>query len=79
MKHKKTKSKNFPLKRFLKVIATYFILYMALLGMVDYYAMMIYNFQLVFGASILLALVSGSIHIRYGKKSHIDDVANEIL
>ncbi len=76
---KKSKVKKFPLKRFYKVTFTYFLLFLALLGMVDYYAMMAYSFTLVLGISILMALPIGFYHVMYEKHSHIDDVANELL
>ncbi len=84
MKHNTKKRKNnqpghFSTKRFLKVTFTYFLLFLALLGMIDYYAMMIYNFALVFGIAILLALPAGYLHIKKGRHTHIDDVADEIL
>ncbi len=47
--------------------------------MVDYYAMMAYNFALVMGISILLALPIGLYHVTRGKRSHVDDVADELL
>jgi hypothetical protein len=82
MKNKTTKKKRvkkFPLKKFFKVTFIYFLLFLALLGMVDYYAMMAYNFALILGIAILLALPTGFYHIRDGKRSHIDDVADELL
>ncbi len=84
MKHpkkhdKKNTLERFSTKRFLKVTFTYFLLFLALLGMVDYYAMMIYNFALVFGVALLLALPAGYLHVKKGRHTHIDDVADEIL
>ena len=82
MKNKKSnkhKVKKFPLKKLAKVTFIYFLLFLALLGMVDYYAMMAYNFALVLGISILLALPTGFYHVMRGKRSHVDDVANELL
>ena len=82
MKNKTTKKKRvkkFPLKKFFKVTFIYFLLFLALLGMVDYYAAMAYNFALVLGISILLALPIGVYHVTRGKRSHVDDVADELL
>jgi hypothetical protein len=82
MKNKTTtkrRAKRFPLKKFFKVTFIYFLLFLALLGMVDYYAMMAYNFALVVGISILLALPIGLYHVTRGKRSHVDDVADELL
>ena len=76
---KKHRVKKFPLKRLSKVTFIYFLLFLALLSMVDYYAMMAYNFALILGISILLALPAGLYHVMRGKRSHIDDVANELL
>jgi LPXTG-motif cell wall-anchored protein len=82
MKNRTTKKKRihkFPLKKFFKVTFIYFLLFLALLGMVDYYAMMAYNFALILGIAILLALASGLYHIKRRKHSHVDDVADELL
>lgn len=76
---KKKRNKKFPLKKFFKVTFIYFLLFLALLGMVDYYAMMAYNFALVLGIAILLALPTGLYHVTRGKRSHVDDVADELL
>ncbi len=76
---KKKRVKKFPLKKFFKVTFIYFLLFLSLLGMVDYYAMMAYNFALVMGISILLALPIGLYHVTRGKRSHVDDVADELL
>ncbi len=76
---KKHKIKKFSLKRLSKVTFIYFLLFLVLLSMVDYYAMMVYNFTLVLGISILLAMPAGLYHVMRSKRSHIDDVADEIL
>jgi len=76
---KKHRVKEFPLKRLSKVTFIYFLLFLALLGMVDYYAMMAYNFALILGVSILLSLAAGLYHVLREKRSHVDDVANELL
>ncbi len=76
---KKKRVKKFPLKRFFRVTFIYFLLFLALLGMVDYYAMMAYNFALILGISILLALPFGFYHVTKEKRSHVDDVADELL
>ncbi len=76
---KKKKVKKFPLKRLFKVTLIYFLLFLVLLGMVDYYAMMVYNFALVLGISILLSAPAGLYHVLREKRSHIDDMADELL
>ncbi len=52
---------------------------MASFGMIDYYADMAYNFALIFGISLLLAMPLGLYHVLKGKRSHIDDVSDELL
>ncbi len=76
---KKRGVKKFPLRKFLKVTFIYFLLFLALLGMVDYYAMMAYKAPLILGIAILLALPIGLYHVTRGKRSHVDDVADELL
>ncbi len=75
----KHKTKNFPLNAFFKVSFIYFILFMALFGMVDYYAMMAYNFIVILWTSSLLALSLGLYHVTRGRHTHVDDVADELL
>ena len=75
-KHRK---KKFPLRRFLKVTTVYFLLFVALLSMVDYYAWMNFDFLYFIAFSALLAVGLGYYHVRYGRRDHVDDIANELL
>ncbi len=77
-KHKK-RSKKFPYKRFGRLFLTYFVLFIALLGMVDYYAYMEFNFLYFIIISALIALPITYIHVKRSKRDHVDEVANEIF
>lgn len=76
---KKKRSGVFPVQKFLKLFFIYFILFLALLAMVDYYAMMFFNLLFVVGVAIIIALPAAYVHISNGKHTHIDDVADELL
>ncbi len=78
MMSKKHKSK-FSWKRFLKLFLTYFVLFVALCGMIDYYAYMEFNFLFFIIISALVALPIAYLHIKKGKRGHIDEVSNEIF
>jgi len=71
--------KKFHFLKYLKVTAIYFVLFLALSSMVDYYAMMMFNFTYFLVLSLLLALPIGYYHVMYGKKDHVDEVADELL
>jgi hypothetical protein len=76
-KHKRTK--RFPFKKFFKLSTIYFILFMALFGMIDYYAMMQFNALWFLATSVVISMLFSFYHIKLKKHDHIDDVANEIL
>jgi len=78
MPHKKRR-KKFNTKRYLKIFATYFVLFTALFGMIDYYAYMEFNFLYFIILAILIAAPIAWIHVKKGKRDHVDDVANEIF
>ncbi len=78
MSHKKHK-KKFPYKRYIKLFLTYFVLFIALSGMIDYYAYMIFNFLYFILISGIVASVVAYAHIKNGKKGHVDEVSNEIF
>ena len=77
MSHKKTK--KFPIAKFLTIFFTYFTLFIVLSGIIDYYADMVFNFLYFVLFSVLLALPMAYLHIKKGKKDHIDEVANELF
>jgi len=78
-KGKKTRRKRFPLKHFLKVTAVYFILFIAIFGMVDYYALMAFNFLWFVALAAVLAFAAGWVHMKKGRHDHVDEVAEELL
>ncbi len=77
-KHKKHK-KRFSYKRYIRLFLTYFVLFTALSGMIDYYAYMEFNFLYFIIISALIALPMAYLHIKQGKSSHIDEVSKEIF
>jgi len=77
-KHKK-RAKKFSYKRFLKIFLTYFVLFIALSGMIDYYAYMEFNFLYFILLSAFIALPIAYVHVKRGKRDHVDEVANEIF
>ncbi len=73
------KKRRFRTTKFLKVSFIYFLLFTALLGMVDYYAMMAYSMWVVMAIALPAALVLGYLHVKRGKHDHVDDIAEELL
>ena len=78
-KHHKPRSKKFPMQRFIKVTVIYFLLFIAISGMIDYYALMAFNFLWFLALSIIIALPTGYYHVKTTKHDHTDDVADELL
>ena len=78
-KNHEKKLKKFPLTKYLKLSLLYFILFVTLFALIDYYALMSFNLKWFIIASAVGAVVIGYIHIKQGKHTHIDDVANELL
>lgn len=81
MSHKTTgkKKKKFRFRKFMKITALYFVLFMALSGMVDYYALMEFSMTWFFVISLLAAVILGYLHTKSGKHDHADEVANELF
>ena len=78
-KHHKAKVKKFPMQRFVKVTVIYFLLFIAISGMIDYYALMAFNFFWFLALSIIIALPAGYYHVKTTKHDHTDDIADEFL
>ena len=78
-KYHKRKAKKFPMQRFIKVTVIYFLLFIAIFGMIDYYALMAFNFSWFLVLSIMIALPLGYFHVKNTKHDHMDDVADELL
>ena len=78
-KTKKKHHKKFRMKKFLKISTIYFVLFMALFGMIDYYALMAFNVMWFLPISLAAAMILGYYHTKSGKHEHIDDVADELL
>ncbi len=71
--------RGFRWKRFFKISAVYFLLFIALAGMIDYYAWMAFSLTWIAALCAAGALVLGYLHVRYGKRDHVDDIADELL
>jgi len=76
---KKPHKKHFRTKKFLKLAFTYFVLFVAIFGIIDYYALMEFNFLWFIAASAILAIGLGYTHVKKGKRGRIDEVADEFL
>ncbi len=78
-KNTKQKShKTFRRKKFIKITLIYFVLFTALLSMVDYYALMVFNFGWMMLGALIVAVVMGWLHIKNGWHDHADDIAEMI-
>jgi len=76
-KHKKRHRINW--KRYCKVSFVYFMVFIMISLLIDYYALMAFNFIYFTIISAILGLIVGYIHVKKGKKDHIDEVAEELL
>jgi hypothetical protein len=78
--HKTRKRKqSFPLARFLKLSFVYFVVFVMVFSLVDYYALMAFNFLWLLALAAILGLASGWIHIKKHIRDNIDLVADELL
>ena len=73
------KPKPFHWRHFWKVTVIYFILFLAIFGMIDYYALMAFNFLWFVGISAVAAILLGYLHVKRGRHDHVDEVAEELL
>lgn len=76
---KEKRGQAFDSRRYLKVSFVYFIVFLMISLLIDYYAMMAFNFLWFLAGSAVAALVVGYIHVKSGKKDHVDEVAEELL
>ena len=77
--HKKPKKKHFPWAHFLKVSFVYFVVYVMVFSIIDYYALMVINFLWLLALAAVLGLGSGWIHVKKRRRDNIDLVADELL
>ena len=74
-----SKHKNkFNTKRYIKLTLIYFVLFVAIFGLIDYYALMIFNFLYFIIISFILSITFAYYHMKYKKHDHIDDIVDEI-
>ncbi len=78
-KHHNQRTKKFQIQRFLKVTIIYFLLFIVISGMIDYYALMEFNFLWFLVISIIVAIPAGYYHVKTTKHDHVDDIADELL
>jgi|GEM_PF-2351104 len=76
IKHAKRKSLGYYFK--FKVFAIYFVILVAIFAWIDYYADEIFNLAPFILVSLLTAIIATIIHIRSGKKSEVDDLAEKL-
>jgi len=74
--HKKRKFRTI---KFIKLAIIYFVVFIAIFGIIDYYAMMEFNFLWFVAASAILGIILAYGHTKSGKHDRIDDIANELL
>ncbi len=74
-REKKRQTRTFRRRKFLKISLIYFILFTALLSMVDYYAWMAFPFGRMMLAALAVAVVMGWLHVKKGWHDHADDIA----
>jgi hypothetical protein len=79
MKKPHHKKRKFRTRKFLKLSFTYFVLFIAIFGIIDYYALMEFNFLWFIAASAILGAGLGYTHVKKGRHDRIDDIANELL
>ena len=77
--HKKKRTPHFSWSRYLKVSFVYFVVFVMVFSIIDYYALMVINFLWLLALSVVLALLSGWIHLRKGRRDNVDLVADELL
>ncbi len=78
-KHHKSRTKRFQVQRFIKATVIYFLLFIAISGMIDYYALMEFNFLWFLSLSIIIAIPAGYYHVKTTRHDHLDDIADELL
>ena len=76
-KHKKRH--KFPWIKFYKLSFVYFVVFVMVFSIIDYYAMMAFNFLWFILLSVILGLIFGYIHIKKRWHDNIDEVAKELL
>ncbi len=75
-RHKKHK---FPWAKFHKLSFVYFVVFVMVFSIIDYYALMAFNFLWLLALSAVLGWTFGYIHIKKRWHDNIDEVAEELL
>ncbi len=76
---KQKRRKSFNWSHYWKVSFVYFVVFVMIFSLIDYYALMAFNFLWLLALSVVLALGVGYIHVKKGKRDHVDEVAEELL
>jgi L-asparagine transporter-like permease len=78
-KSKHTKKHRFPWTHYHKISFIYFVIFVMIFSLIDYYAMMTFNFLWLLVLSIVLGWGVGYIHIKKRWHDNIDEVADDLL
>ncbi len=79
MHKNRVKKRKFPRVKFLKLSFVYFVVFVMIFSIIDYYALMVFNFLWLLLLSAILGLIFGYIHIKKRWHDNIDEVAKELL
>ena len=75
---KKHKKHKFPLKKMVIIYSLYLLLFLTIFTFADIYVSYIVNVFWIIPVSLILALIPTWVHYKSGKRSQIDDVADEL-
>ncbi len=65
-------------KRYWKLSLIYFVIFLMIFALIDYYAWMEFSFWWVVGLSLVAGLVMGYIHIVKRWHDKVDEIADEL-
>jgi len=78
-KEEKSHKRRFPWAHFFKVSFVYSVVYVMVFSIVDYYALMAFNFLWLLALAVVLGLGTGWVHVKKRRRDNIDLVADELL
>ena len=74
----KHKTSRFSLKKIIIIYLLYLLLFVTIFAFLDYYDYYVINIFWLSIASVFLAIIPTYIHFRNGKRTEIDDIADEL-
>ncbi len=77
--NKKKKKSFFKKIHYWKISFVYFVVFVMVFSIIDYYALMAFNFLWLLALSAVLGCIFGYIHIKKRWHDNIDEVADELL